>query len=88
MFNLNNIFSEEKDTCKHRYPDIEFIADLMDREEKKIRSYFCSKCKDYRWKYPETSRLSEDELSELRKNKFFLYCTSKSLTSLGETRRG
>ncbi|MFH1365578.1 MAG: hypothetical protein ABIH28_03270 [archaeon] len=86
MVHLNNIFSEEG-TCSHRFPDIEFIADLLDRDRKEVRAYFCFKCRDYRWKYPETKKLNEYEILELKRDKYFLYCTLESLTSLGTLRR-
>jgi len=87
MFHLNNIFSEEENTCHHRFPDIEFIADLVDRKGEEIRAYFCYKCEGYKWKYPETNKLKGDELLELRRDRYFLYCTSESLTSLGRLRK-
>jgi len=87
MFNLGNIFDGKEGTCNHRTPDISFIADLIDREGREVRAYFCHKCNDYRWKYPETAILTEDDLVELKKDKYFFYCDSECLTEFGKFRK-
>ncbi len=86
MFFLNHSLGKEG-TCRHRFPDIEFIADMLDRQEKEIRIYFCNQCKDYRWKYPETETLNEGGKSDLARDSYFFYCNQEDLTEMGKRRK-
>lgn len=83
MLNLGNIFCEDG-TCRHRSPDIAFIADFLDREGMETRAYFCDKCCDYKWKTPETKTPSRDK--PLEEGEIIFYCTSELLTEFRKIR--
>jgi hypothetical protein len=81
MFNLTNLFKKEKYVCNHRFPDVALIADLIDREGKEIRAYFCYKCHDYRYKEVINSKDDPHFFDIIQKNKYQIYCNLNALFS-------
>lgn len=77
MLNLINLFKKEKYVCNHKFPDVTYLADLVDREEKGIMLYFCHKCKDYRYRELSNPKNDISFFDIIQKNKYQIYCDFK-----------
>jgi hypothetical protein len=81
MFNLINLFRKEKYVCNHRFPDVALIADLIDREGKETRAYFCYRCNNYRYRDVVNPKDDPHFFDIIQKDKYQIYCDFKELFS-------
>ena len=65
--------------CNHEYPSIVIVADLVDREGKFLRTYFCMECNDYRYKKIDHEEGDHPFFSKIKEQGYYVYCPSGEL---------
>lgn len=76
---MNKILGRDDQQCSHKHPDTILIADLVNREGKPIRSYFCLKCNGYKDKDIDHEEGDHQFFLKIKEQQYLVHCPPGTL---------